>query len=392
MKKVIFVLLIALIAITTPRSEIINKIVARVNDQIITDFDVQLIILFDRRGTLEYGEVLNKLVEDQLVIASAKDREYEISDQEIDYNIDQSIANQRSQYPSDDAFKEALKREGLTLSALKENYRKQIKNQYLKEMIIEDKIRKKISISTDEVEEYYEENREKFKSAPLRYDISSIYISAVDIKAMQDIYRKIRKTGKVPKAVEVKEFKKLYIEYLTEDQKKILIGKKSGYTDSLLSEKGLSFYKIVKYDAETPSVKYYLIPSTTTKSSMKAALNSARGIQSEITKGASFNEYKSKEDPDQDNYFTDPQLTVDNLNTLGIEKTVISLKPGDLHSLQGRLGAYVIRLNDILESEYSDIGTVYTRIYNEKYEEKFSVLLKDLIAEARAENFIQVYK
>ena len=392
MKKVIFVLLIALIAITTPRSEIINKIVARVNDQIITDFDVQLIILFDRRGTLEYGEVLNKLVEDQLVIASAKDREYEISDQEIDYNIDQSIANQRSQYPSDDAFKEALKREGLTLSALKENYRKQIRNQYLKEMIIEDKIRKKISISTDEVEEYYKENREKFKSAPLRYDISSIYISAVDIKAMQDIYRKIRKTDRVPKAVEVKEFKKLYIEYLTEDQKKILIGKKSGYTDSLLSEKGLSFYKIVKYDAETPSVKYYLIPSTTTKSSMKAALESARGIQSEITRGASFNEYKSKEDPDQDNYFTDPQLTVDNLNTLGIEKTVISLKPGELHSLQGRLGAYVIRLNDILESEYSDIGTVYTRIYNEKYEEKFSVLLKDLIAEARAENFIQVYK
>ncbi|MCK5714160.1 MAG: hypothetical protein KAI25_15670, partial [Hyphomicrobiaceae bacterium] len=150
--------------------------------------------------------------------------------------------------------------------------------------------------------------------------------------------------------------------------------------------------KIVKYDPETPSVKYFLIPNTKTKNSMKASLDSAQEIQSEITKGASFNEYKSKEDPDQDNYFTESQLPVDKMKTLGIEKTVISLKPGELGILQGRLGAYLIRLNEILESDYSDIGTVYTRIYNEKYEEKFSVLLKDLIETARAENFIQVYK
>ena len=156
MKKLF--LLIMLILFVSSYSEVIDKIVARVNDQVITDFDIRL-LLFMQRNKMSYDSVLKQLLDENLIIASAKDMDYKIQDEQVNYNVDQTIANQRAKYGSDKLFLDALKNEGLMLSSLKENYRKQIKNSMLKEQILDDKVKKRISITTDEVSKYYDNNK-----------------------------------------------------------------------------------------------------------------------------------------------------------------------------------------------------------------------------------------
>jgi parvulin-like peptidyl-prolyl isomerase len=392
MKKIkTFLIIIAVFLSVISYSETVNKIVAIINNEIITDFDINIYILFDKAHNLKYEDVLNKLIEEQLIIASAKDREYEIVDQEIDYNIDQTIANQRSQFPTDEAFMKALKNEGLTLAGLKENYRKQIKNQFLKEKIIEDKIKKKISVSTGEVGKYYENNKEKYLKLPKTYTIDSIYTSAVDKEGMLSEYNKIKKGYKIKKELIKKEFNPLYLEYLTEDQKP-LFDKKCKYTNYTFNKKGLSFYKIIKWDSFEPNVIYYTIPYRSSNKGFLKAEKSVNDIMKAYKEGIGFENLISKSDNDTEELLPSGKITLPAIIKKGLQKEFENLNPGDLKVIKAQKGYYIVKLLSVNDKIYEDVGGVYTRIYQELYNKKFKERYDKLILTAKKENYLKVYK
>lgn len=174
-----------------------DKIIAIVNKDIITRKDLDDFLNFTRmQMSLELkGEqleskiqsmkldLLNRLIEDRLILQEAKKRGITLDDARVKAKIDEI----KGRYATDAAFQKAIGRQGLTQADL-EN---QIKEQLLMYSSVDANVRSKIVISPAEVTEFYEKNKEKIK-IPEQRQILSITIGSSDNLA-NEIYRELNK-------------------------------------------------------------------------------------------------------------------------------------------------------------------------------------------------------
>jgi parvulin-like peptidyl-prolyl isomerase len=131
-----------------------NRIIAVVNDDIITEADVTSRIeeLQDspRAETVKLSDpaemrqaMLRHLIEQRLILQEAKRLDITVEGAAIIERMEQI----RSRFPSDDAMTEALARSGLT----REGLREQIREQLTAEKVIASQVRSKLSVSPQEV-------------------------------------------------------------------------------------------------------------------------------------------------------------------------------------------------------------------------------------------------
>jgi len=105
----------------------------------------------------EDQEVLEQFITDKLLAAEVKQSGTKVSDEEIDHYIEQiKLKNGLS----DEQLREALKREGVTW----EKYRASIRAEIEKSEVIESQVRKKVNVTPDDVERYYQLNQKKYVS------------------------------------------------------------------------------------------------------------------------------------------------------------------------------------------------------------------------------------
>ncbi|MBT7296942.1 peptidylprolyl isomerase, partial [Candidatus Woesearchaeota archaeon] len=164
MKKL---LLIFILLSTMLSAEIIDRIIAKVGNNIILeselDEQIQQIKAFNNTELeLSNFDILNKIIETELIIQKAKKEGYEINEISIKAMAEQQIQSIASQFSSEYEFKTELKKAGFTVSKLKEHYTKQIKQQQLQERIINAEIKNKIVTTEAEILEYYNENKENY--------------------------------------------------------------------------------------------------------------------------------------------------------------------------------------------------------------------------------------
>ena len=173
------------------------KIVAMVNNQVITSKDLEdycnaLAYRLSGGGSEficgkeEMKESLGRLIQDKLILSEAEKEKIELSDQVIENRVTQTI----SSFSSRDAFEKSLVNRGLTVSLLKEK----IKEQYLMRGVIDKKIKSQVNISPQEISSHYEANRDKFNS-PLTYLF--FIASSKDESNLKDIGNFIDKEGVV---------------------------------------------------------------------------------------------------------------------------------------------------------------------------------------------------
>jgi parvulin-like peptidyl-prolyl isomerase len=145
-----------------------DKIVAVVNDQIITQKDLDDFVNFMRiQLSAEYKgreleekmqqmklELLTRLIEDRLILQQAKKEDIDIPREQIEKRL-RAI---KRKYSGEEEFQQALLKQGLVPTDL----RTRIKEQMLIYAVIEAKIKNKISISPFEVTRFYEQHRGDF--------------------------------------------------------------------------------------------------------------------------------------------------------------------------------------------------------------------------------------
>ncbi len=163
-----------------------DKIIAIVNNDVITQKDLKDFENFMRMQlSAEYqgqdlekkiqsmkAELLDKLIEDRLIIYETKKK-----DIKVDVNrIKAKINDIRKHYASDAEFQESLKSQGMVQADLESR----IKEQMLIYSIIESVIKSKISISPSDITVYYEKNPEQFKS-PKEWDLDALAIESADL-------------------------------------------------------------------------------------------------------------------------------------------------------------------------------------------------------------------
>lgn len=162
---------------------IIDRIVAVVNDEIITLFDlnqtlkpyeknlraqdyppeVELENLFKLRS-----ELLGNMIDQKLADQQIKKHKIEASEQEIDMAIER-IKESRSL--TDENLRAMLAKEGLTLEEFREN----LKQQLLRSKLVNREVKSKIAITDEEIEKYYNDHIEKY-AADKKYHLWSIFI------------------------------------------------------------------------------------------------------------------------------------------------------------------------------------------------------------------------
>ena len=151
-------------------AEVVDRIVAVVNDDIIlvSELDESFKPYGDRIMALGYSleqerqmlfnireEILNQLIDQKLTDQQIKRSEITVSDNEIDSAIERL---KETNFFTDEELREMLGVEGLTM----EEYRKRIKDQILRAKLVNLEIKSKIVITKEDIESHHKSHGDKY--------------------------------------------------------------------------------------------------------------------------------------------------------------------------------------------------------------------------------------
>jgi len=182
-KILITVSLLIIVSIATLRAEVVNKIVAVINDEVITQsdldkffFPVKLKLEAEYRGKeleeaikVSRKDLLGKMIQDKLLLKEVEKYNITVSQNRI-MNKLEAI---KSGFPTEEAFNEAVAKSGMSVDDLKKRYHEQL----LIDNFIFKVIKSNIQVSPQEVTEYYDEHKteEIFKNLE-RISLRQIFI------------------------------------------------------------------------------------------------------------------------------------------------------------------------------------------------------------------------
>ena len=171
MRQVVFILFILFLCLPftyAAQPELLDRVVAVVNDEVITqaELDAFLRPLYDEYSQQYHGEelvkivqearqkLLNQLIEDKIVYQEAVKQGIVLTDEDLEKELQEF--KKRMEKP--DELEIMLEKEGMTMKELREKLRKQAMVRQLHDR----EIRAKVVVSPLEVENFYKENPEKF--------------------------------------------------------------------------------------------------------------------------------------------------------------------------------------------------------------------------------------
>ncbi len=154
-------------------AEILDKIVAVVNEDVITlselrEISVPYLERMKAQYSINYDEaqvketekrILDQLIDEKLVKQKADSLEIVIEKKDIDMAIRETREKNKL---SEDQFKQILADEGMSL----EKYRGQLNDQMKKMRLLDQEIKSKVQVAKKEIEEYHKEHKGEFDAPP----------------------------------------------------------------------------------------------------------------------------------------------------------------------------------------------------------------------------------
>lgn len=169
-------------------AEVLEEPVAKVGDRIIlrSEWEAQTTLFAmqtkrdmanpavrDTLGRL----ILDQMINDQLILLVAeKDSTLKIAPKAIDAALEDHIADMRRRFNSEEEFRAALVREGLSERDLRVRFRRDVENQLLKQRLIQKKL-SEVNVSNGEVREFYNRHKDSLPSQPAAIKLSHILLT-----------------------------------------------------------------------------------------------------------------------------------------------------------------------------------------------------------------------
>jgi peptidyl-prolyl cis-trans isomerase SurA len=177
--------LTALLAGGRAEARLVDKVAAVVGDNIILASEVEekaAPLLSDAgkitdpgkrgaRATQLRREVLDRLIDDELILQQATDLKLSVTNEQVDQSIDE-IKKQNNL--DDDQLREALRGQGMSMAT----YRADLKKQLLRYRVLNIAVGSRVSISDDEVKAYYDRHMKTGGNVQVR--ASHIFIAIPD--------------------------------------------------------------------------------------------------------------------------------------------------------------------------------------------------------------------
>lgn len=197
-----FLFILILINIASYSSaRVIDRIIAFVNDDIITQrrldvlvnqraFELQQVYRFSeveakKEAEKQRSELLDRLIRQMLLLEAALTLKIQVSDSDIEEQI-QDFKNKYN-IPTDEEFTKLLNRDGLTF----ESFREQIQRNLMTEKLVMGRIIPRLQVRDSDVQKFVKENQEQLPTKAERIHLRHIFISfkptEEDKKATYDI-------------------------------------------------------------------------------------------------------------------------------------------------------------------------------------------------------------
>lgn len=132
----------------------VDRVVAVVNDDVITMSDLQR-ELSRSRGTVDEKLLLEEMINRRLQISAAKKEGMDVTDQELSDAVS-DIMRRNNMNPQQ--FEAAITKEGITL----DEYRRELREQMTLSRLFNKYVRTGVTVDPREVGEYYERNRSSY--------------------------------------------------------------------------------------------------------------------------------------------------------------------------------------------------------------------------------------
>lgn len=157
-------------AVRAEEGVLVDRIVAEVNDDIITLYELNRKaepfvkrvkamarpLEEERRMVYELREkVLNQMIDEKLTDQEIERYDIKVSEEAIDNTIEEM---KKRNYMTDQQLRDRLQKEGLTM----DEYRTQMKNQILRMRLVNREVKSKIVITEEDIRAYYEKNRDRY--------------------------------------------------------------------------------------------------------------------------------------------------------------------------------------------------------------------------------------
>lgn len=163
----------------------LDAVAAMVNDDVVLQSDVeeQLYGFLMRSGARPDSaqmdtlrrQILDKLIDDKLIIAEAKRQKITVADAEVAKQVEQAVADAKERMGGEAAFREQLQRENLTEARLREKYKTDIA-----QLMMAERLKKKLytpkPVLLPEAEAYFAAHKDQFPKVPPQVQLSVIQI------------------------------------------------------------------------------------------------------------------------------------------------------------------------------------------------------------------------
>ena len=163
--------------------QVVNKVVAVINNEVITQQDVdQLLAVLYAQYVQEYEtdelldkmeeakkDILIQMIEDRLILSYAKKLNIRVREEEIDRKLE----SVKDSFPSEEVFYNTIETQGITVADLKNRY----KDQVMMKKVLDIEVKSRIAVLPSEISEYYEQHRKDFKLEE-KYKVRHILIKA----------------------------------------------------------------------------------------------------------------------------------------------------------------------------------------------------------------------
>lgn len=179
--------LVMVITALTTGGEVIDRIAAVVNEEIILLSEVEeKMFLLQTQGQLQgrdstevtkmRRELLDRLIEEKLVVQRARSQGMETDPQVILTRVDEAMSKVRDRFGSREAFLQALQDEGITENMLQQRYESDIEQELLGQRIVGREVRSKVQITSDDVKRYFDENQDEIPGKPMEVHLRHLVI------------------------------------------------------------------------------------------------------------------------------------------------------------------------------------------------------------------------
>jgi peptidyl-prolyl cis-trans isomerase SurA len=303
----------------TTSAGVVDRIVATVEDRAIfqseVDNEIKNFLIQTQRASLPPDEektmrqeALNSLIATALLTIQAERDNLRVEDKELDAAVERWIEQKKTDIGGDDAFEKQLAAEGLTMDALRERYRENIRTLLLIDKIKYQKIMPDVQVTEAEVREYYKAHLSEFPQKEPTVTIAHILIvpkpsETVLAKALEKItmiegklaagedFAATAKTNSdCPSAKFGGNLGTLNLDELNnppfaEAARAIAVGQVSR---PVLTEFGYHIIKIEGVEGDQVTLRHILVRAEAAPEDVEAAATLAGRVREEIAGGADF--------------------------------------------------------------------------------------------------------